>query len=78
MTGIQYGAMVVGPLIALIGALIVWKRRPFSAEARRHREEMGIHVGPHTQSPGFIGAGGIFFVCFGLFVLVAGITGLIS
>jgi uncharacterized membrane protein len=75
---IQWFLVVVGLCVAAVGALVIWKRKPFSAEARRYREEMGMHVGPHTQTPVMAAVVGTFFAGTGLFVSIGSALGIVG
>jgi len=75
MTTGQVVAVAWGAVAVVFGVFFVLQRDRVSRAARRVRARRGGHVGPRTQSPGVMAAGGAFLVVAGAAVLVAGLTG---
>ena len=66
-----------GCLATTLGGCFLLFRQQVSAAARRWRASRGGYVGPNTQSPAVIAAGGAFFLVVGPLVIIAAATGLL-
>lgn len=75
MTTGQVVAVVWGAVAIVFGVFFVLQRERISRAAREVRARRGGRVGPRTQSPALMAAGGAFLVVAGAAVLVAGLTG---
>lgn len=75
MTTGQVVAVVWGAVAVVFGVFFVLQRDRISRAALEVRARRGGHVGPRTQSPRLMAAGGAFLVVAGAAVLVAGLTG---
>jgi hypothetical protein len=64
-------ALLWGCLATIMGACFIVFRRQVSGIARRQRLRRGQHVGPRTQSPAVIAAGGAVLVIVGPLVIIA-------
>jgi hypothetical protein len=78
MTTGQVVAVVWGAVAIVFGVFFVLQRDRISRAAREVRARRGGRVGPRTQSPGLMAAGGTFLVVAGAAVLVAGLTGALA
>jgi hypothetical protein len=68
-------ALIWAPFAILLGAFFIVFRRTVSNAARARRERQGIRVGPNTQSPALMAAGGAFFMVVGVVVLIVTLSG---
>ncbi|GAA3747433.1 hypothetical protein GCM10022239_23710 [Leifsonia bigeumensis] len=77
MTEGQIVALVWGPFAMIFGTCFFFFRNQISRLARAQRVRRGYAIGPHTQSPLLMAAGGLSLVIVGALVAAGGATGIL-